>query len=125
MRQPKLPANMEVKKGEIMAAECVFCQIVQGEKPAEFVYRGESVVAFKDRKPSAPVHILLVPTKHVRSINDLEDEDRPLAADLILTARKLARDAGVADSGYKLLFNVERGGGQLVFHLHLHLLGGW
>jgi histidine triad (HIT) family protein len=105
--------------------ECAFCKIVQGETPAEFVYRGETVVAFKDRNPKAPVHVLLVPTKHIRSVNDLTDADRPIIADLILRAQLLSQELGISTEGYKLYFNVERGGGQLVFHLHLHLLGGW
>ena len=108
-----------------MVSDCIFCQIVRGEQPAEFVYQGESVVAFKDIKPHAPVHILIVPKKHIRSINDLQDEDRELIAELIFRAQKIAEEQGIARSGYKLVFNVERGGNQYVFHLHLHLVGGW
>jgi histidine triad (HIT) family protein len=105
--------------------DCVFCQIIRGEKPAEIVYQGESVIAFKDIKPHAPVHILLVPKNHIRSINDLADEDRPVSSELVLRARQIAEELGIRRSGYKLVFNVERGGGQYVFHLHLHLIGGW
>ena len=108
-----------------MGADCVFCQIIRGEKPADFVYQGESVVAFKDIKPHAPVHILIVPKKHIRSINDLEEEDRDLVSELIYRAQKIAQEQGIAESGYKLVFNVERGGNQYIFHLHLHLVGGW
>ena len=108
-----------------MEGNCVFCQIIRGEKPADFVYRGDSLVGFKDINPHAPTHILLVPRKHIRSINDLKEEDGPIASELILKAREVARDMGIAPAGYKLVFNVERGGGQFVFHLHLHLLGGW
>ena len=105
--------------------ECLFCQIIKGEKPAELVYRGESVIAFKDINPHAPVHILLVPKKHIRSVNDLTDEDRPVISELILRAQKIAQELDIHRSGYRLVFNVERGGGQFVFHLHLHLIGGW
>ena len=108
-----------------MPRDCIFCEIIRGEKSADFVYRGDSVVAFKDIKPHAPVHILLVPKKHIRSINDLTDEDRPIISNLILRAQKISEELGIAQSGYKLVFNVERGGGQFVFHLHLHLVGGW
>ena len=108
-----------------MPTDCIFCEIIRGEKPADFVYRDDSVVAFKDIKPYAPVHILLVPKRHIRSINDLTDEDGPIISDLILRAQKISEDQGIAQSGYKLVFNVERGGGQFVFHLHLHLVGGW
>lgn len=108
-----------------MGKDCIFCQIIRGEKPAELVYRGDSVVAFKDMNPHAPVHILLVPKKHIRSINDLAEADRPVVSELIFRAQKIAKDLGIARSGYRLAFNVERGGGQFVFHLHLHLVGGW
>jgi histidine triad (HIT) family protein len=105
--------------------DCVFCQIIRGERHAEHVYKGETVVAFSDTRPQAPVHILIVPRKHIRSINDIKDEDRPVVAELICTAQKLAAEKGIHQSGYKLVFNVERGGGQYIFHLHLHLIGGW
>jgi len=105
--------------------ECVFCQIIRGEKPAELVYQSESLVAFKDINPHAPVHILLVPRNHIRSINDLTEEDGSVVSELILRAQKIAAELGIHRSGYKLVFNVEQGGGQYVFHLHLHLIGGW
>ena len=105
--------------------ECIFCQIARGESAAKLVYEEENLVAFNDIKPHAPVHILLVPKKHIRSINDLEEEDRAVLADLVFAAKKLAVEQGIAKTGYKLVYNVERGGGQFVFHLHLHLIGGW
>ncbi len=108
-----------------MESDCLFCQIIQGRTPADVVFRSGSVVAFKDIHPHAPTHILIVPVKHIRSVNDLTEKDRPIMADLFMTARMLAAEFGIAESGYKLLFNVERGGGQVIFHLHLHLLGGW
>ena len=108
-----------------MNQDCIFCQIVRGEKPAEFLYKDESIVAFKDIKPHAPVHILIVPRKHIRSINDLKIEDREIVADLIFKAQKISKELNIANTGYKLVFNTESGGGQFVFHLHLHLVGGW
>ena len=89
------------------------------------VYQGESVLAFKDINPHAPVHILLVPRKHIRSINDLTEADGSVVSHLIFRAQKIAEELGIHRTGYKLVFNVERGGGQYVFHLHLHLIGGW
>ena len=108
-----------------MEKSCIFCQIVRGERPADFLYRGDSLVVFRDAHPHAPVHLLIVPKKHIRSVNDLTEEDINLVSELILKAREMARDQSIANSGYKLLFNVERGGGQVIFHLHLHLIGGW
>ena len=108
-----------------MSADCLFCQIIARQRPAEFVYEDASLVAFKDAHPHAPVHLLVVPRKHIRSINDLADEDRAIIADMIFKARDIAREAGISTSGYKLAINVERGAGQVIFHLHLHLVGGW
>ncbi len=114
-------------KGDTLQMEksCIFCQIVRGERPADFLYEGESLVVFRDAHPHAPVHLLIVPRKHIRSINDLTEEDMSLVSEMILKAREMARGQSIANSGYKLLFNVERGGGQVIFHLHLHLIGGW
>ncbi len=108
-----------------MESECIFCKIIRGELPATFLARTDRLVAFKDINPHAPVHLLIVPRRHIRSVNDLEDSDRDIVSELVFTAGKLAREVGVDRSGYKLLFNVEKGGGQVIFHLHLHLLGGW
>ena len=108
-----------------MDEHCVFCQIIRGEKPADFLYRGESVVVFKDIHPHAPVHLLIVPRRHIRSLNDLTDGDRDIISEMILTAKEMARKQSISESGYKLLFNVERGGGQVIPHVHLHVIGGW
>jgi histidine triad (HIT) family protein len=105
--------------------DCVFCQIINGERPADFVYQDEAVAVFKDIRPSAPVHLLIVPKKHVRSLNDLDDRDKGIISEMIFRAKEVAKELGIAQSGYKLLFNVEWGGGQLIFHLHMHLFGGW
>ncbi len=85
----------------------------------------ENLVVFRDIQPGAPVHLLIVPKKHIRSINDLVEQDQDVLWKMILKARDMARIQSIAESGYKLLFNVERGGGQHIFHLHLHVFGGW
>jgi histidine triad (HIT) family protein len=108
-----------------METGCIFCNIAQGKTSTELLYKNQSLVVFKDIKPHAPVHLLIVPKQHIRSINDLTAADLPLVSELITAAKNMAIEVGVKESGYKLLFNVERGGGQMVFHLHLHLLGGW
>ncbi len=108
-----------------MEKDCIFCKIIKGEVPADFVYQDNDVVAFKDINPQAPVHILVVPREHIASVNSLTETNADLIAKVILTGKKVAEKLNIAQTGYKLLFNVERGGGQVIFHLHLHLLGGW
>ncbi len=108
-----------------MEKDCIFCKIVNSETDTDFLFENENLAVFRDIKPHAPVHILIVPKKHIRSINDLTEEDSPVVSELITTAREMAKKEGISESGYKLLFNVEKGGGQVIFHLHLHLLGGW
>ena len=108
-----------------METDCLFCRIVAGERPAEIVYRDETVVIFKDINPHAPVHLLIVPTKHIRSVNDLGEADRGIVDAMFLRARDMAKKLGVDRSGYRLAVNVERGAGQVIFHLHMHLTGGW
>ncbi len=108
-----------------MEEKCIFCKIIKGEQPADFLYQDESLVVFKDIRPHAPVHLLIVPRKHIRSLNDLEEKDKGIVLEMIVRAKEMAREVSIAQSGYRLLFNVERGGGQVIFHLHLHLLGGW
>ena len=108
-----------------MGKDCIFCQIAQGQTETEMLYQSDTLVVFKDINPHAPVHLLLVPRKHIRSVNDLTDADQEILAELILVAKEMAKEQGVDKSGYKLLYNVEKGGGQFIFHLHLHLIGGW
>ncbi len=108
-----------------MDEDCTFCKIIEGEKSADFVYQDESLVIFKDIRPHAPVHLLVVPKEHIRSVNDLKERDRDIVFKMFMKAKEMAREHSIAESGYRLLFNVERGGGQVIFHLHLHLLGGW
>jgi histidine triad (HIT) family protein len=116
---------MDKQRESAMDEKCIFCKIIRGDQPADFVYQGDAVVAFRDKNPHAPQHLLIVPREHIRSINDLREEDRPVISELFMRAKELAKMLGIDQSGYKLVFNVERGGGQYVFHLHLHLLGGW
>lgn len=108
-----------------MFEDCLFCKIINKEIPSKFLYEDESVVVFKDINPAAPVHLLLVPKKHIRSMNDLKEEDKDILARLFMIAKNMAREQGIDKSGYKLFFNVEKGGGQVIFHIHLHLIGGW
>ena len=108
-----------------MEKDCIFCQIAQGQTDTEILYQTDTLVVFKDINPHAPVHLLFVPKKHIRSVNDLTDEDQEILPELIMVAKEMAKEHGVSKSGYKLLYNVEKGGGQVIFHLHLHLIGGW
>ncbi|MDH3883506.1 MAG: HIT domain-containing protein [Desulfobacterales bacterium] len=108
-----------------MEKDCIFCQIANGQTDTEILYQTDTLVVFKDINPHAPVHLLFVPKKHIRSVNDLTDADQEILSGLVMAAQKMAKEHGVARSGYKLLYNVEKGGGQLLFHLHLHLMGGW
>ncbi len=108
-----------------MSGSCIFCKIIKGESPANFVYKNGDIVAFYDIKPSAPVHVLIVPVEHIESVNALEERHGAILAKMVLKAREIAKLLGIAESGYKLVINVGRGAGQIVFHLHIHLIGGW
>ena len=108
-----------------MGKKCLFCQIANGGTSTEILFENDILVVFKDINPAAPVHLLIVPKQHIRSINDLTETDRPILSELLMTSRDMARRQGIAESGYRLFINVERGGGQVIFHLHLHLIGGW
>ncbi len=107
-----------------MQPRCVFCGIVSGSSSAEVVHRDDLVTAFRDRFPQAPVHILVVPNRHVSGIGDLGEEDTPLIGGMIAVANDLASQEGLAQDGYRLVINQGSAAGQSVFHLHLHLLGG-
>jgi histidine triad (HIT) family protein len=102
----------------------VFSKIIRGELSADIVYRDEYVTCFRDIDPKAPVHILIVPNKEIATVNDLEEADQGLAGRMLLVAKQLARQEGIAESGYRLILNCNRDGGQEVYHLHLHLMGG-
>jgi len=107
-----------------MTDSCIFCKIVANEAKAEIVYRDEQVTAFRDIRPAAPTHILIVQNRHIESINVLQTEDEPLMGHLIATAGKLAKEEGIDRNGYRLVTNTGADGGQTVFHIHLHLFGG-
>jgi histidine triad (HIT) family protein len=107
-----------------VSSSCLFCRIVAGEEPADVLYATETVLAFRDAHPQAPVHVLLIPKEHLASAADLEERHASMLADLLQGAKQVARAEGVDGSGWRLVTNVGREGGQHVFHLHLHLLGG-
>ena len=104
-------------------ADCIFCNIVQGNASADLVYEDEFVVGFWDAHPARPIHILIVPRTHIATLNDISKDDHILSH-IGRAAARIAADFGVADSGYRLLINVNREGGQVIFHLHAHLMAG-
>ena len=103
---------------------CLFCDIAAGNRPAKVVWQNESLVAFRDINPQAPVHILIIPRKHIDNLNDLAEADSELMGQMILAAKEIAGQEGVAGDGYRLVLNCNRQAGQSVIHIHLHLLGG-
>lgn len=107
-----------------MAKDCIFCRIAKGEVPAEKFYEDEHFIAFKDIKPIAPTHILIIPKEHISTLNDLGDDKAHLASGLLACAKEVARKAGVAESGYRTVINCNEESGQEIFHLHLHVIGG-
>jgi histidine triad (HIT) family protein len=107
-----------------MAEETIFSKIIKGELPGDIVYRDELVTAFRDISPQAPVHILIVTNKIIPTVNDVSAEDEQALGRLFTAAAKIAEQEGIAESGYRLLVNTNRDGGQEVYHLHMHLLGG-
>lgn len=102
----------------------LFTKIIEGEIPSDIVYQDDLVTAFRDINPAASTHILIVPNKEIPTVNDLTEEDEQTAGRLLLVAKKLAADEGIAEDGYRLIVNCNKHGGQEVFHLHLHLIGG-
>tara|TARA_B100000029_G_C17013734_1_gene755897 strand:+ start:91 stop:429 length:339 start_codon:yes stop_codon:yes gene_type:complete len=105
-----------------MANGCLFCKILRNEIPADLVYEDDTVIAFRDITPQAPVHVLMIPRKHVSTLNDLDDP--ALAGHLLMTAKKLAKELKIDEKGYRLVMNCNEQGGQTVFHIHMHILGG-
>jgi histidine triad (HIT) family protein len=105
-------------------SDCLFCRIVAGAIPANEVYRDDSLVAFRDINPQAPLHVLIIPTKHVATLNDLNAEDDALVGSMLRRAASIAAEHGYDDRGYRTVFNTNREAGQTVFHIHLHLLAG-
>ncbi len=104
--------------------DCIFCKIAEGQIPSQKVYEDDQVVAFRDIQPQAPVHLLVIPRKHIPSLNEASAEDAQLLGHALLTASRVAKEAGLAERGYRVLTNIGKDAGQTVFHLHLHVLGG-
>lgn len=107
-----------------MIENCIFCQIVAGNATAEVVYQDDQATAFRDQHPAAPVHLLIVPNRHITSLNRISEADEALLGHLIVVARRLAEQNQISQSGYRLIWNTGPDAGQSVFHLHLHLMGG-
>ncbi len=107
-----------------MSSDCLFCKILAGEIPADIIYESDTEIAFRDINPQAPTHVLVIPRKHIATINDIDDEDRLLVGSLYAAAKEIAAGEGIADSGYRTVMNCNEGAGQSVFHIHLHVLGG-
>ena len=104
--------------------DCIFCNISNGKIPKSFVYQDDKLMVFTDIKPLAPVHFLIVPREHIASINDLTEKHKELIGSMFLLAKKMAKEQDISE-GYKLAFNTGRKGGQLIDHMHMHLMGGW
>lgn len=105
-------------------SDCLFCKMVNGEIQPDTIFENDQVLAFRDINPQAPTHILVIPKRHITSLNDLTESDAGIVGQMYLAAQQIARQQGIAESGYRTLVNCGDDGGQTVFHLHLHLLGG-
>ena len=103
---------------------CIFCQIAQRAMPAKIIYEDDRIVAFHDIRPVAPVHLLVIPRKHIPTLNDIDGADHPLMGQLFEVTKALAKQFGIQDSGYRTVFNCNADAGQTVYHLHLHVIGG-
>ncbi len=104
--------------------DCLFCKIVKGEVPAKISYRDDSVIGFDDINPQAPQHKLIIPQKHISTLNELKSEDNELIGHMVQTAKMMAKELNMSEEGYRLVMNCNAGAGQTVFHVHIHLLGG-
>ena len=104
--------------------DCIFCNIVTGKIPSDIVYQDDMVIAFRDINPQSPVHLLVIPREHFTALTDITEKEAPLMGHIIGVANQLARDEGISDTGYRLVINCGKQGGQLVPHLHLHVIGG-
>ncbi len=104
--------------------DCIFCKILKKEIPSKIVYEDDKCLAFEDINPQAPVHILVIPKKHIATTLDLGEEDKEVIGHLVVVAAQIAKEKQIADSGYRLVINTNKDAGQTVFHVHLHLLGG-
>lgn len=107
-----------------MGTDCLFCKIVNRELPADIVFEDDELIAFNDISPQAPTHMLIIPKKHISTVNELTEAEIDLPGKLVLRARTIASEKGIAETGYRLIMNCNEQGGQTVFHVHMHLLGG-
>lgn len=105
-------------------AECIFCRIAKGELPAQVIYETPAVLAFRDLHAQAPTHVLVIPRRHIATLNDITPEDASLIGEMMLAARLVAQQEGIAERGYRTVMNCNLAGGQTVYHIHLHVLGG-
>jgi histidine triad (HIT) family protein len=104
--------------------DCLFCKIIKREIPGSIVYEDDRILAFNDINPQAPTHVLVVPKRHVESLNDLQQDDDQIVGEIVRRAAAIARERGISARGYRMVFNTNREAGQTVFHIHLHLIGG-
>jgi len=104
--------------------DCLFCKILDGDIPADIIYESDEAIAFRDINPQAPTHVLIIPRRHISTINDIDVGDENLVGSLFLAAKNVAREEGLEEDGYRTVMNCGEGAGQSVFHIHLHLLGG-
>lgn len=104
--------------------DCLFCKMVTGEIPCTTIFENKLILAFRDIDPKAPIHILVIPKKHIESINTLESDNKRLVGEMVLAAKQIAKNEGIDQLGFRTIFNTNTHGGQTVFHLHMHLLGG-
>ena len=107
-----------------MAEDCIFCRIVNGELPSEKVYEDDELYAYRDINPGAPVHVLIIPKKHISRITEIDDDDAALVGRMFMAANGIAEKEGIVESGFRYVFNCNGHGGQTVYHIHLHILGG-
>ena len=107
-----------------MKDNCIFCKIISGEIPSKLIYEDDVCVAFEDINPQAPTHILIIPKEHIDSLNDIEDKHKELLGKIMIKLSEIAADCGISEKGYRVVVNTNEHGGQTVFHLHMHLLGG-
>jgi len=104
--------------------DCLFCRILEGDIPADIVYESDTAIAFRDINPQAPTHVVIIPRKHIATINDIVADDHAIVGSLYTAASAIARDEGFSEEGYRVVMNCNKAAGQTVFHIHLHLLGG-
>ena len=112
------------EKGKASMDDCLFCKIAAGKLPVNSVLENDELIAFHDIRPQAPTHVLIIPKKHIPTINACDNQDDKLLGRMVLAAKDIAAEAGLSEQGYRLVFNINAGGGQEVYHIHLHLLGG-